>query len=449
MTGHSSKSIDQSRSAARDLRPTRVRWHIISLLSMITALTYLDRLNLSIAGKAIQDEFAFSTQTMGWILSAFVLGYALFQVLGGWLGDRYGSRTILTVAILWWSAFTAATAVSACLPLAGWFGLAWSFAIVRFLLGVGEAAAFPNSNRMVACWIGETQRGVANSLFLAGIGAGGVLTPLFIVAIMQRWGWRMSFYLCGLLGVVVALVWHLYATNRPEDHPRVNAQELNLILSSRARDLSAPERRRTPWGLIFSSGSVWGLMLSYFCLGYSAYIFYTWFFIYLVRERGLTVTQGSLAGATPFIAIVVFTPLGGWFSDRAVARLGRHRGRQAAVWTGLVFSAAALWAGGHTPNNTLAILLLALAAGFNLFATASWWAASNDLTRNFSGSLSGLMNMFGNLGGWVSPILTAHIATRISWTAALDTAALVMLASGALWILVNAGDDIEGVGKVS
>lgn len=426
--------------------PTHIRWHIVLLMAVISALTYLDRLNLSIAGKYIQDEFAFSTESMGWILSAFVLGYALFQVPGGWLGDWYGPRMVLTVAIVWWSAFTAATGIAPRLPLAGWFSLAWSFAIVRFLMGMGEAAAFPNVNKVIAMWIGENERGVANSLFISGVGAGGVITPVFISWVMQHWGWQASFYLSGLLGVVVAIAWCLYATNRPEEHPRVNAAELAVIRSGSLKDahqLHGSSRKKVPWANLLSSSSVWALVLSYFCIGYPAYIYYTWFFIYLVRVRGLTVTQGGLWGTTPFLAITLLTPLGGWFSDRATARFGKKRGRQSAAWMGIACSATMLWAGTQTANNTLAILLLAAAAGFNLAATASWWAVCNDLTRSFSGSLAGLMNMFGNLGGWLSPIVTAYIATRLGWTQALDFAALVTLAAGALWILVDADQDLE------
>lgn len=430
------------------LRPTCVRWHIVTLLAIIAALTYVDRLNLSIAGKIIQDEFALGTETMGWILSAFVLGYALFQVPGGWLGDRYGPRGVLTLAILWWSTFTAATALAPRLPLAAGFGVAWSFAIVRFLLGVGEGAAFPNASRIVAFWMGAGQRGVGNSLWLIGIGAGGTFTPLLIAWITQHWGWRVSFYICAALGGAVAFAWHLYATNRPEEHPRVNPAELALIQSGDAVGAGQPRpqnlpKRGTPWGKMFSSVSVWGLILSYFCIAYPAYIFYTWFFIYLVRVRGLTVMQGGFWGSVPFLAITLLAPLGGWVSDRTAARFGKRRGRQSAVWLGVACSTTLLWAGGHTTDNTLAILLLAGAAGFNLFATTTWWATCNDLTRNFSGSLSGLMNMCGNLGGWLSPIVTARIASRIGWTQALDFAALVTLAAGLLWILVDADQNLE------
>jgi len=422
---------------------THVRWRILILLAIIAALTYLDRLNLSIAGKHIQDEFAFSNETMGWVLSAFVLGYALFQVPGGWLGDRLGPRDVLTAAILFWSGMTAATALVPRLPLVGALGLAGSFAFVRFLVGVGEGTAFPNTSRMVAFWMSAGERGIGNSLWLIGIGAGGMVTPFFISRLAEGWGWRASFYVCAVIGVFVALLWRFYATNHPEEHPRVNEAELALIRVGRSESLARASATPTPWGKMFSSLSVWGLILSYFCIAYPAYIFYTWFFIYLVRVRGLSVAQGGLWGSAPFIAIALLAPLGGWVSDRAVARLGKRRGRQSAVMMGASISALLMWAGGHTENNAAAILLLAGAAGFNLFATATWWAACNDLTRRHSGSLSGLMNMTGNLGGWLSPIVTAKIATRFGWTEALDFAALVTLSAGVLWLLVNAENALE------
>lgn len=205
---------------AREVRPTRIRWRVVALLATIAALTYIDRLNLSIAGTYVQEEFAFSTETMGWVLSAFVLGNALFHVPGGWLGDCYGPRTVLTFVILWWSVFTAATAIAPRLPLVGWFGLAWSFAVVRFLLGMGEAAAFPNINRVSAFWIGQSQRGLANSIFVAGIGAGGVLTPLAITAIMQHWGWRIS---------SMRVCWREHASRLPGDSTQPIIQRSILV----------------------------------------------------------------------------------------------------------------------------------------------------------------------------------------------------------------------------
>lgn len=435
-------------------RPTHVRWHVLALLTVITSLTYLDRMNLGVAGKFIQDEFSIGTQTMGWILSAFVLGYALCQVPGGWLGDRYGPRDVLTWAIVGWSVFTAVTGLVPRLTATGWFSLGWSFAIVRFLIGMGVATALPNANKMTASWMGSGRRGIANSIFLMGVGVGGIVTPLLVAPIAQRWGWRASFYVCALLGGIVALAWRLYATNQPQEHRGVNTCELEIIrsggsIASASAPVAAmgedPPKPRPPWRKMLSSSSVWALILSYFCEGYPNYVFYTWFFIYLVRVRGLEVMQASVWAPAPFVAVIVLAPFGGWFSDYAVARFGKRRGRRCSAWLGMACSAALLSIGSHAAHNTVAILLLAGALGFNIFATSTYWATCIDLTRNFSGSLSGLMNTCGNVGGWISPILTAYIATRFGWTRALDLAALVTLGAGALWIFVNAEQDLEGI----
>lgn len=441
-----SQNATASNPPSLSQRPTRVRWQMMAMLTVITALTYVDRLNLGIAGNYIQSEFNLSTQTMGYVLSAFVLGYALFQVPGGWAGDRFGPRSILTFAIVWWSVFTALTALAPSLPLRAFLGVAGSFIVIRFLVGIGEAAAFPNENKIIAYWMGSSARGVGNSLFLVGIGVGGTATPIAIAWIMQHWGWRSSFYVCAVLGIVVGVAWHTFATSRPEEHPRVNQAEIALIRahSVDAKDDSAAHGKASvPWKRLLSKSSTWFLLLSYFCNAYPAYIFYTWFFIYLVRVRGLTIKQGGFWGSTPFIAILILAPLGGWLSDRASRKFGLRRGRQTAVWVGMTMSALLLTLGAHTANNSVAILLMATAMGFNMFSTSSWWAACIDLSPNFSGSLSAMMNTCGNLGGFLAPILTAYIAAHFNWNRALDFAAIVSFTAALLWFGVNAGHSIE------
>lgn len=428
------------------MRPTRVRWHIIALLTIISGLTYLDRLNLSIAGKYIQDEFQFSMGTMGLIFSAFIWGYALFQIPGGWAGDRYGPRNVLTFAIAWWSIFTALTATASRLPMAGWLGVAWSFAIVRFFIGAGEAAAFPNANKIVSLWMGDMQRSIGISLPLAGIGLGGVLTPILIAWIMRARGWRVSFYLCSFLGIVVASIWYFYSTNRPEEHPRVNTAEREFLLAHQSPSGNAAPggmpASPVPWSKLLSSRSVWSLTLNSCCMGYSIYIYHTWFFIYLVRARGLTITQSAWWTSIPYLAIAVLAPLGGWLSDRAVQQFGRRRGRQYTMWLGIGSSVILLLLGSHLANVTLAVLLLSGAAGFILFSTATLFATCSDLTPHFTGTLSGIANMFANFGGGVSPIITAYIATRFGWNRVFDVAALVTLAAGIVWIFVDADETI-------
>ena len=426
-------------------RPTGVRWNIVMMLGAISATTYVDRLNMSIAGESIQIDLSFDTKTMGWILSAFVLGYAFFQVPGGWLGDRHGPKKVLTIALLWWSLFTGLTALASHLPTARWFGDAWSFAIIRFLIGLGEGAAFPNANKIVSLWTESSSRGLANGIFFTGLGIGGALTPVGVTWIMVHWGWQFSFYISAILGVLVAAMWHLYAKDRPEEHPFVNSAELVIIRSQSRCKVCEMQvvHQPTPWGRIFSNRSVWALFISYFLIGYPIYIYYTWFFIYLVRSRQLPLSHSALWTTTPFIAVMVLAPLGGIISDWAIARWGRRRGRQSAAWLGISLSGIMLMAGAHVTSNMWAIVLLACAAGFNLFAVPTWWATCIDLTPEFCGSLSGVMNMCGNIGGWLSPIITAYIVTKYGWSQALDFAALLTLAAGPLWLLINAGQSVE------
>jgi ACS family glucarate transporter-like MFS transporter len=407
-------------------------------------VTAFGRLNLGIAGKYLQEEFHYSTQTLGWILGAFAFGYALFQIPWGWAGDRFGPRTTLTLALLLWAAFTI---LMTCVPLIAqspWWNYAWAFAVIRFLTGAGEAASYPNANKIIASWTTKAQRGIGSSLLLGGVGAGGVISPILFVATIHRWGWRSAFVLSGVSAVIIALIWFVYATNKPAEHPRINAAELALFESGpHSRGSHSFSVSGTPWRKIFSNRSVWALILSYLCHGYTPYIYFTWFFIYLTRVRGFTVVKGSLWGTTPFIATTLMALLGGWVTDKAVASMGRRRGRQITVWIGMTTAALLLLAGSHATNNILAVLLLAFAAGFSQFAAPSWWAGCIDISPTYAGSLSGLMNTCANLAGGTAPILTGYLATKYGWSAAFDFAAAVTLTAGVIWIFVNVEEGVE------
>jgi MFS transporter, ACS family, glucarate transporter len=423
-------------------RPTHVRWRILAILTSIMTVTALGRLNLGIAAKDLQEEFSFSTQTMGWILGAFALGYALLQIPWGWAGDRFGPRRTLTVAMAWWCLTSMLMTLVPLLHSRYLWSMAWSFALMRFLTGAGEAASYPNANKVVSSWAAKDDRGLGSSLLLGGVGAGGVLAPILFAATMRGWGWRSAFFISGVLAAAVSVVWFVYATDRPAEHPSVNSEERKLLPPAPG-PVHSFALGATPWRSLFRSGSVWALIASYFFHGYTPYIYFTWFFLYLTRVRGLTVAKTGWWGATPFLAMTVMALLGGWLSDKAVIRLGRKRGRQSTVWVGMSCSSLLLWAGGHTANNVSAILLLALAAGFNMFAAPSWWATCIDLAPQHAGSLSGLMNMCANIAGFLAPVVTAGIATTFSWPAALDFAACVSFAAAILWIFVDAGDRLE------
>ncbi len=426
-----------------DQRPTRVRWQVLAILTLVMVVTALGRLNLGIAARFMQDEFNFTTATMGWILGAFAFGYALFQIPCGWAGDRYGARATLTVALAWWGVCTVMMSILPAFVRSSW-ALGWGFALLRLCTGAGEAASYPNANKIVARWTSARERGLGSSLLLGGVGAGGIVAPLLFAATNQRAGWRWSFVLTGLIALTIASVWYFRSTNRPEEHPGVNSAELAILGGTPgARSSHSFRLKGTPWRKMLSRGSVWALILSYFCHGYTPYIYFTWFFVYLTRVRGLTITKGAFWTTTPFISMTLLALLGGWLSDRAVARLGRRRGRQCTACAGMTLSAVLLLGGSHATGNISAVLLLSAAAGLSSFAAPSWWATCIDMTPNYSGSLSGVMNTCANIAGGLAPVVTARIATQFGWTQALDLAAAVSFAAGVIWLFVNADSKLE------
>ena len=299
----------------------------------------------------------------------------------------------------------------------------------------------------MAYWLGPKERAFGTSLFLAGVGAGGIMAPIVIGMMTRQWGWRASFVGAGIIGILVAIACYVQITDRPEQHSGVNATELALIRGERKPDTDpAKQTKNVPWRKLFSSPSVWGLMVSHFCLVYPVYIFFTWFFIYLVKVRGITITKASFWTSAPFVANLILVPIWGWLADRAAERLGKRNGRRATAWLGIGCSAALLLLGTHTSNNTWALLELATAAGFNFAASAVLWTTCNDISADYSGSISGIMTTFGSLGGWLSPVLTALIARKFGWIHALDFAVLITLTSGLAWLVIDADKVIQDEG---
>lgn len=369
---------------------------------------------------------------MGQVFSAFVFGYALCQIPGGRLGDRWGSKRVLTLAILWWSVFTALTAVAAVLPFASIVGVLGSFILVRFLVGVGEAAALPNFNRTVANWLAPHERGLGIGIAIGGIGIGSALTPPLTAWIMVNFGWQTAFYAAACLGLLVALLWFFYATDRPQEHPQVNAAELALIENQPMETTSSVEVD-TPWMAILNTPSVWWLVMSYSCLGYVAYIYLSWFYLYLVNVRGFGVLRGAIFAAGPFLAMAISCPLGGWITDGLARRWGVNQGRALVGGAGMTLAAGCIVLGAFTASPYAAIILLSLGAGWLYFAVGAYWASTVDLSHRHAGVLSGLMNTGANLGGVLSPTLTPWLAERLGWSAALGVAACIALAGGAMW----------------
>jgi len=423
-------------------RVSRIRWFLVAWIFVLSAVSYLDRVNISIAGSSLAAEFRLNTVQLGTVFMAFLVGYALFQTIGGWLADRYGPRRTLTAGVLWWGVFTALTAfVSPRLTFA------LSILIgVRFFLGAGEAVMFPASNQFVSRWIPPQEQGFANGLVFAGVGAGAGVAPALIAYVLVHYGWRWSFWATAIFGFVAGLIWYLLARDTPEQHPLVSPAELGHIRGSGRVETSAttpaaavryaqPEKVR--WRIILASREVWAVTAAYFAYGYIAWIFFAWFFIYLKEVRGLNLKASAFYTTLPFLAMAICSPLGGAISDKLVQRFGPRFGRCSIAVFGLVLASIFLVLGARAENARLASIVLAGGAGALYLSQSSFWAVTAGISRGSPGSVSGFMNFGNQLGGMLTAQLTPIIALHWKWTAPFYVAAVFALLGALMWFFVD------------
>lgn len=412
-----------------------VRALLIFWMFLLSALAYLDRTNISIAGPQISQEFGLGNVRLGWVFSAFLIGYAIAQVPAGWLAVRYGPRKSLTFGVAWWGIFTALTAV---VP-PRMRGAMLMLIAVRFCLGAGEATVYPASNQLVAQWIPPEERGKANGSIFAGVGAGAGLTPPLLAWIIANYGWRMSFWLSAIVGTLAGVVWYLIARDRPQDHPLISSAELQQI--EKGIDAADVQKSGTsskvPWRAIFRSRTLYALTLSYFSFGYCAWIFFAWFYIYLAQERGLDLKASAVYSMLPFLAMTICSPLGGVANDWISRRFGLRAGRCGVGVVSLAVAAVLLWFGPVVSSPQLASVILAAGAGILYFAQSSYWSVTVDIAGSGSGIVSGVMNMGAQVGGAVTASLTPVIAGRYGWNASFRLSAALALAGGVAWILVD------------
>jgi MFS transporter, ACS family, glucarate transporter len=416
------------------------RWVLVFWLFIVAAVSYLDRNNISIAASTIQAYYGISNVQLGAVFSAFGLGYAFSQPFAGRIADRFGPYRVVAVGMVWWSIFTALTAA---VPA----GFGWSLMalmVVRVMLGVGESVIFPAGNRLVANWIPKRERGLANGIIFAGVGVGAGVAPPLVTAIVLNRDWHSAFYVSALIGLCVLAVWLFVARDRPEDHTAVSADERAYIRAGLSTDTAGKAAR---WSDIVANRTAVLLTLSYFTYGYTAYIFFTWFFKYLSEVRGLDLKTSALFGTLPFIAMAICSPLGGWISDALAPRIG---GRKARCWmAGMTLACCGLLVALATQVNDarIACLFLAGGAGFLYLAQSAYWTLSANIGGRSAGSLSGVMNMGNQIGGVITAMFTPYLADRFGWTTSFVFAGALCVAGGLLWFLVDPDDQLESMSE--
>ncbi len=423
-------------------KTSRVRWFLVFWLFVLSAVSYLDRVNISIAGGAIVDAYHLTDVQLGRVFSALVAGYALFQTVGGHLADRFGARRVLTAGVMWWGIFTALTA----LVPADIAGALWLFVAVRFLLGAGEAVIYPAANQFVARWIPARERGIANGWIFAGVGAGAGLTPPLITYLMVHYGWRSSFWVCAGIGLAAGVVWFVAARDTPEEHPRMSSAELTAIrsgLTVSTRNDQSPGAGGdridvlVPWRRVVRSREVWALTISYFCYGYVAWIFFSWFYRYLAKVRGLDLKASAFYSMLPFLAMLVCCLVGGTINDRLTKWRGPRVGRCGLAAFAMGVAGIFIAFGSQVHSAQLASVVLAGGAGALYLSQSSFWSLTADIAGGSAGSVSGFMNMGGQIGGALTGSLTPWIAARYGWTASFLVAAALCLLGAVTWLAVD------------
>lgn len=410
-------------------RPTRIRHLVLWLTVAAYMITYMDRVVISSAAPKIREEFGFSLETMGLILGAFRWGYAFFQIPGGWLGDRFGPRRALTLIVLWWSAFTSLTAV-----MAG----AVSMAVCRFLFGVGEAGAFPIATRSLSRWMLPSERGWAQGVTHAGSRLGAAFTPPIVAWMIIAYGWRMPFLVFGALGIGWALLWFFWYRDTPEEHRQVNAEERDMI--QQALGGKRPARSgAVPWRAILASRATWILGAMYLCYGWTLAIYLDWLPTYLKEFRGYDLKKMGLYASLPLLAGVVGDLLGGWLTDWWAERSGNLKlARQAVGAAGFSIAALGIVPATMTANAEMCVVYTCLAVfGLELTVGVSW-AIPLDIGGDFAGSVSAVMNTFGNIGGAISTVALGYIVKSFGWNVPFYTAAAFCAGGAILYLGIDA-----------
>jgi ACS family glucarate transporter-like MFS transporter len=410
------------------VRP-RGPWAWVGLLCATASASYLCRVNVSVTGVLLMDELKLSQAQMGRVFSAFLLGYALFMVPGGFLADRWGTRRVLEWASWWWVGAT----LLQVLVGRGPFAAGPSSALVallglRFVLGVGQAPTFPAAAGGVARWIGPESRGRANGFVIAAIAVGSALAPPLLSWVMVRWGWRAALAVSALPALATAVVW------------RVAGEPATAGIPARspvAGESTAGEGDDEAGARVLGSRSFVLLTLSYTLQGYVGYIFVFWFYLYLVQERHFDLLRGAALSSLPWLLSIVSIPLGGWLSDRLVAQRGAVIGRRAVPIVGLAAAGVFLSLGARTTNASLAAAYLALSTAFVLCVEGPFWATMTGIAGRRSGVAGGIMNTGSNVGGLVSPALTPVLAAAVGWENALHVAAGLSVLGAVLWLGID------------
>lgn len=410
-------------------KTSHVRWVVLLLLCLMYLITYLDRVSLANTATLIMKEYGFSKVTMGVIFSAFIWSYAIFQVPGGWLGDRVGPRRVLSAIM------TYRTVIAVLTTMATGFYSLWG---IRFALGIGEAGAFPTATRAMQMWYPRDERGFVQGVSHAASRFGAAIGPPVAVGIMIHYGWRSVFYVIGVLSLLWAILYMLVYRNMPEEDKGVSRAELarirGLDVNGEIKKANIAKRPRVPWSILLRHGNMWGVMCAYAAYIYSLWFFLSWLPSYLVEYRHFTLIKTGLYASMPLAAGVVGDAFGGWLTDKLLVKTNnlRFSRRFVAIVAMLGCGTFTMFA-ALSANPFTAVYLLTAAMFFLEMTIGPAWAVTMDVGGEFSGTVSGMMNMGGQFVGALSPTVFGILVAKGAWVAPFAVSAGLLFIGAAVW----------------
>jgi len=415
-------------------RPTRVRYWVVVFAVTLAIVTYIDRVCISFAARFIRADLHLSEVQMGYAFSAFAWAYALFEIPGGFLGDWMGARRVLLRIVLWWSVFTAAT---------GW---AWNFVsltVTRFLFGAGEAGCFPNLTKTFTTWLPHHERVRAQGIMWLAARWGGAFTPPLVYLVINRISWRHAFEVFGVIGAVWAAFFYVWYRDHPRDNPRLNQAERRLL---RANESLAAGHAHVPWRKLAGSSQVWLLCAQYFCSSYGWYFYITWLPTYLKEARGLELRDSALLGILPLFMGGLGSAVSGMLAEPLTRLTGSVlRTRRLLAYIGFSGAGLMLVVSARMHNPLPAMIVMGLASFANDLVMPGSWGACMDVGGSYAGTLSGTMNMMGNLGGAVSPTVIGYMLrwTHGNWAMTFYVSGAIYGVAVLLWCFLDPVTPLE------
>ena len=398
---------------------------VLSLLVALAMITFLDRLSIAVAGPRMQDELGIAPDRWGWVLGAFIISYALFQIPIGVLADRIGERRALSGIVFWWSAFTWLTAAAR-----GFRGLV----ATQFLFGAGEAGAYPCMSATIARWFPSTERARAQGFVWGASRAGGAIAPLLVVPIQAALGWRAAFLIMGLAGIVWGVIWYAWHRDNPSERPGITPAELAEIAAGAA----PAARSAVPWARLARSRQFWLILAMYWFYVWGSWFYFSWLHTYLVKGRGFSVAEMGVYAPLPFVLGLCSNVGGGFLSDHLAKNYGLLVGRRLVGSVSLAVSAVLLAAAAMAGGKHTAVALLSLSFGTMDLMLPCAWALCLDVGRQHAGAVTGAMNTAGNIGGFICTVLFGYIVKSFgSYSAPLFVIAVMLMISAVLFSRID------------